>query len=129
MDNFDLKKYLTENKRTRINEGTSHDIEEYTLNIENYKGGIAYSLKDHDDRKYGVSGALGDKFGFWNKGGIIVQRSHGSDFDTVWLSTKDIKEVQEVSDWLKSQGAEVILFGSRTTSFKGSKLDYINRFL
>ncbi len=129
MDNFDLKKYLIENKRTRISESTYHDTENYTSNIKDYKGGIAYSLKDHDNRKYDISDALGDKFGFWNKGGIIMQRSHGSDFDTVWLSTKDIEEVQEVSDWLKSQGAEIVLFGSRITSFKGSKLDYINRFL
>lgn len=128
MDNFDLRKYLVENKRTRVSEGTYRSTEGYTSDIANFKGGIAYSLKNHEDRKYDISHALGVKFGFQGKGGTLMQRSHGKKFDTVWLGPNK-EEAQKVSDWLKSQGAETVLFGSKVTGFKGSNLDYIDRFL
>ena len=76
-----------------------------------------------------VSVALGDKFKITNeKGGIVMQRSHGSEFDTVWLSA-DKKEAQKVADWLKSEGAEIVLFGPKTRSFVGSKQEFIDRYL
>ena len=115
-----------------ISEGTSTSLDEFTTDTKSYSGALAYSFKNHKKNfkeNIKISTALGDKFKFTNeKGGIVMQRSHGSEFDTVWLSA-DKKEAQKVADWLKSEGAEIVLFGPKTRSFTGSKQEFIDRYL
>ena len=117
-----------------ITEGTSTSLDEFTTDTKSYSGALAYSFKNHKKNfkeNIKISNALGDKFKLRNrneKGGIVMQRSHGSEFDTVWLSA-DKKEAQKVADWLKSEGAEIVLFGPKTRSFTGSKQEFIDRYL
>ena len=115
-----------------ISEGTSTSLDEFTTDTKSYSGALAYSFKNHKKNfkeNIKISNAIGDKFKFTNeKGGIVMQRSHGSEFDTVWLSA-DKKEAQKVADWLKSEGAEIVLFGPKTRSFTGSKQEFIDRYL
>lgn len=117
---------------SNIYEGTTTSLDEFTTDTKSYSGALAYSFKNHKknfDKNIKVSAALGDKFKFTNeKGGIVMQRSHGPEFDTVWLST-DKKKAQKVADWLKSEGAEIVLFGPKTRSFVGSKQEFIDRYL
>lgn len=117
---------------SKIYEGTTTSLDEFTTDTKSYSGAIAYSFKNHKKNfkeNIKVSTALGDKFKITNeKGGIVMQRSHGSEFDTVWLSA-DKKEAQKVADWLKSEGAEIVLFGPKTRSFTGSKQEFIDRYL
>ena len=117
---------------SKIYEGLTTSLDEFTTDTKSYSGAIAYSFKNHKKNfkeNIKVSVALGDKFKFTNeKGGIVMQRSHGSEFDTVWLSA-DKKEAQKVADWLKSEGAEIVLFGPKTRSFVGSKQEFIDRYL
>ena len=117
---------------SNIYEGTTTSLDEFTTDTKSYSGALAYSFKNHKknfDKNIKVSVALGDKFKFTNeKGGIVMQRSHGSEFDTVWLSA-DKKKAQKVADWLKSKGAEIVLFGPKTRSFVGSKEEFIDRYL
>ena len=120
------------NESEEISEGTTTSLDEFTTDTKSYSGALAYSFKNHKKNfkeNIKVSTALGDKFKFTNeKGGIVMQRSHGSEFDTVWLSA-DKKEAQKVADWLKSEGAEIVLFGPKTRSFTGSKQEFIDRYL
>ena len=117
---------------SKIYEGLTTSLDEFTTDTKSYSGAIAYSFKNHKKNfkeNIKVSVALGDKFKITNeKGGIVMQRSHGSEFDTVWLSA-DKKEAQKVADWLKSEGAEIVLFGPKTRSFVGSKQEFIDRYL
>lgn len=117
---------------SNIYEGTTTSLDEFTTDTKSYSGALAYSFENHKKNfkeNIKVSTALGDKFKFTNeKGGIVMQRSHGSEFDTVWLSA-DKKEAQKVADWLKSEGAEIVLFGPKTRSFTGSKQEFIDRYL
>lgn len=117
---------------SKIYEGLTTSLDEFTTDTKSYSGAIAYSFKNHKKNfkeNIKVSTALGDKFKITNeKGGIVMQRSHGSEFDTVWLSA-DKKEAQKVADWLKSEGAEIVLFGPKTRSFTGSKQEFIDRYL
>lgn len=117
---------------SNIYEGTTTSLDEFTTDTKSYSGAIAYSFKNHKKnfkKNIKISAALGDKFKITNeKGGIVMQRSHGSEFDTVWLSA-DKKEAQKVADWLKSKGAEIVLFGPKTRSFVGSKQEFIDRYL
>ena len=117
---------------SKIYEGLTTSLDEFTTDTKSYSGAIAYSFKNHKKNfkeNIKVSVALGDKFKITNeKGGIVMQRSHGSEFDTVWLSA-DKKEAQKVADWLKSEGAEIVLFGPKTRSFTGSKQEFIDRYL
>ena len=117
---------------SNIYEGTTTSLDEFTTDTKSYSGALAYSFKNHKknfDKNIKVSVALGDKFKFTNeKGGIVMQRSHGPEFDTVWLSA-DKKKAQKVADWLKSEGAEIVLFGPKTRSFVGSKEEFIDRYL
>lgn len=117
---------------SKIYEGLTTSLDEFTTDTKSYSGAIAYSFKNHKNNfkeNIKVSTALGDKFKITNeKGGIVMQRSHGSEFDTVWLSA-DKKEAQKVADWLKSEGAEIVLFGPKTRSFTGSKQEFIDRYL
>jgi len=117
---------------SNIYEGTTTSLDEFTTDTKSYSGAIAYSFKNHKKNfkeNIKVSTALGDKFKITNeKGGIVMQRSHGSEFDTVWLSA-DKKQAQKVGDWLKSEGAEIVLFGPKTRSFVGSKQEFIDRYL
>ena len=120
------------NESEEISEGTTTSLDEFTTDTKSYSGALAYSFKNHKknfNKNIKVSAALGDKFNFTNeKGGIVMQRSHGPEFDTVWLSA-DKKEAQKVADWLKSEGAEIVLFGPKTRSFTGSKQEFIDRYL
>ena len=120
------------NESEEISEGSTTSLDEFKTDNKSYSGAIAYSFKNHKKNfkeNTKVSTALGDKFKFTNeKGGIVMQRSHGSEFDTVWLSA-DKKEAQKVADWLKSEGAEIVLFGPKTRSFTGSKQEFIDRYL
>jgi len=120
------------NESEEISEGTTTSLDEFTTDTKSYSGALAYSFENHKKNfkeNIKVSTALGDKFKFTNeKGGIVMQRSHGSEFDTVWLSA-DKKEAQKVADWLKSEGAEIVLFGPKTRSFTGSKQEFIDRYL
>ena len=117
---------------SKIYEGSTTSLDEFTTDTKSYSGAIAYSFKNHKKNfkeNIKVSTALGDKFKITNeKGGIVMQRSHGSEFDTVWLSA-DKKQAQKVADWLKSEGAEIVLFGPKTRSFVGSKQEFIDRYL
>ena len=117
---------------SKIYEGLTTSLDEFTTDTKSYSGAIAYSFKNHKKNfkeNIKVSTALGDKFKITNeKGGIVMQRSHGSEFDTVWLSA-DKKQAQKVADWLKSEGAEIVLFGPKTRSFVGSKQEFIDRYL
>ena len=117
---------------SKIYEGSTTSLDEFTTDTKSYSGAIAYSFKNHKKNfkeNIKVSTALGDKFKITNeKGGIVMQRSHGSEFDTVWLSA-DKKQAQKVGDWLKSEGAEIVLFGPKTRSFVGSKQEFIDRYL
>ena len=117
---------------SKIYEGLTTSLDEFTTDTKSYSGAIAYSFKNHKKNfkeNIKVSTALGDKFKITNeKGGIVMQRSHGSEFDTVWLSA-DKKQAQKVGDWLKSEGAEIVLFGPKTRSFVGSKQEFIDRYL
>jgi hypothetical protein len=116
-----------------IGEGNTRPLDEFTPNISSFKGAIAYSLKNHKKDGANVGFKLGDEFGFSGSGGIILQRSVGSDFNTVWLSNpkgqKDYKEAEKIADWLKKNGAKLILFGPMVSGFSGSEQDFIDRYL
>jgi hypothetical protein len=112
-----------------VNEGNTRPLDDFSTNISTFKGAIAYSLKNHKKDGTDVNMGLGDKFGFLGKGGIISQRSIGTNVNTVWIGRENDKKAQEVADWLKSKGAKVVLFGPQVSGFSGSKQDFLDRYL
>jgi hypothetical protein len=77
-----------------VNESTNRPLDDFSTDISSFKGAIAYSLKNHKKDGVNVNMQLGDEFGFIGKGGIISQRSIGTNVNTVWIGKENDNKAQ-----------------------------------